>query len=77
METRSVEKWDQVVTIGVGSKDGVEIGDGVIHSKGLVGKVIEVSDLKAVVSLITANNEHSKVSVKVQVGKNKFTPWRF
>lgn len=74
VETRSVEKWDQVVTIGVGSKDGVEIGDGVIHSKGLVGKVIEVSDHKAVVSLITANNEHSKVSVKVQVGKNKFTP---
>lgn len=74
VETRSIDKWDQAVTIGVGSREGVEVGDGVIHSKGLVGKVIEVSEHKSLVSLITANDEHSKVAVKIQVGKNKFTP---
>lgn len=74
IETRSLDKWEQAITIGAGSRDGVEVGDGVIHSKGLVGKVIEVNENQSLVSLITANNEHSKVAVKIQVGKNKFAP---
>lgn len=69
---RSIEEWDQVVTIDLGSDDGVTEGQGVITPYGIIGRVISVSSSHSIVSLITANNEYSQVSVKIEVAKGVF-----
>ena len=74
VQARSFEEWDQVITIDVGAKQGVEVGDGVINPEGLVGRVIDVQNDQAVVSLLTANNEYSQVAVKLYISKNEFVP---
>ncbi len=74
VQARSLEKWDQVITLDVGSQQGVEIGDGVITNKGLVGRVIEVQKENSLVSLITANNEFSQVAAKIQVNDKSSVP---
>jgi len=47
--------WIQSITVDRGSKQGVEIGQAVIHPEGLVGQVIAVSPTTAKVLLITDN----------------------
>ena len=74
VQARSFEEWDQVVTIDIGAKDGVAIGDGVINPKGLVGRVIDVQNDHALVSLLTANNEYSQVAVKLFVSEKESVP---
>ena len=74
VQARSFEEWDQVITIDVGAKHGVEIGDGVINPHGLVGRVIDVQNDHALVSLLTANNEYSQVAVKLFISDHEFVP---
>lgn len=74
VQSRSLEAWDQVITIDRGSAQGVEVDDGVINNKGLVGRVIEVKKETATVSLLSANNEYGQVAVKIQVDDKKTSP---
>lgn len=69
---RSIEKWDSVVTINIGRKDNVAVGDGVVSEYGILGRVIEVAENSALVSLITANNDNSKVSVRIEVNPQEY-----
>lgn len=69
---RSLEEWDQVLTIDVGSDDGIVEGNGVITPYGIIGRVISVTQNQSIVSLITANNDYSQVSVKIEI-----TPGRY
>ncbi|CAM3566785.1 rod shape-determining protein MreC [Erysipelothrix urinaevulpis] len=74
IRARSLEQWDQVVSIDLGSKQGVEVGDGVVSNQGLVGRVIKVQQDSSLVSLLTANNEYSEVSVKIQINDKQTVP---
>lgn len=74
IQARSLEKWDQVVRINIGASQGVEVDDGVISNKGLVGRVIEVEKDSALISLLTANNEYGQVAVKIQIADDKTSP---
>lgn len=74
IQSRSLEEWDQMVTLNIGSKQGVEVNDGVISNKGLIGRVVEVKKDTALVSLLTANNEYGQVAVKIQIADKKTSP---
>ncbi len=63
--TRSFDTWNKFVTVNVGSSDGVEEGDAVMSSSGLVGKIITVDNNSATVALMTSNSEFTKVSVSI------------
>ncbi|NLL75303.1 MAG: rod shape-determining protein MreC [Erysipelothrix sp.] len=69
---RSLETWDSALTIDLGSDDGVAVGDGVITPYGIVGRVISVTQGQSIVSLITANNDYSQVSVKIEIASGRF-----
>lgn len=66
---RSFESWNKVVTINIGSKDGVMVDDGVIVADGLVGKVIAVNEKDSLVSLLSSNDDFSKISVVIMSEK--------
>lgn len=63
--TRSFDTWNKFVTVNIGSSDGVEEGDAVMSSSGLVGKIIAVDKNSATVALMTSNSEFTKVSVSI------------
>lgn len=69
---RSLETWDSALTNDLGSDDGVAVGDGVITPYGIVGRVISVTQGQSIVSLITANNDYSQVSVKIEIASGRF-----
>jgi rod shape-determining protein MreC len=60
---RSFTAWYSVMTIDVGSSDGVEKDDAVITAQGLVGRISEVSGGTATVDLIT--NDGNAVTARV------------
>lgn len=70
--TRSLESWEQIIVIDIGSDQGVTIDDGVINSKGIIGRVIDVKENQSTVSLLVANNDLSKVAVKIRVSEDTF-----
>lgn len=69
--SRSIEKWDSVVTLDLGSNDGVAVGDGVLTPLGIIGRITSVTENQSVVSLIVGNDDYSQVSVKIEVAKGK------
>lgn len=68
---RSTENFTNSLVINIGSKDGVELGDAVISSKGLIGKVSSVSENTSIVLLLTTELEINKITVKIQVDPTK------
>lgn len=65
---RSFETWNKVLTINIGSNDGVAVDDGVITTGGMVGKVLNVNETTSLITLLTSNDEFSKISVVIEVG---------
>ena len=63
---RKVGAWYNNLTIDKGSKDGVEEGDAVITSYGLIGKIIKVTNYSSNVKLLTSVNENFRISVKIE-----------
>ena len=61
---RKFETWSQFFIIDKGSKDGLEVGHGVICSGGIVGKISEVKNDTAFVELIT--NPTFRLLVKLE-----------
>ena len=68
---RSMENFTNTLVINIGSADGVELGDAVISSKGLIGKVTSLSENTSVVLLLTTELEMNKITVKIQVDPSK------
>ncbi len=60
---REHDNWTQTFTINIGAKDGVKVDQPVVHSKGLVGHISEVTDNTAVVTTIL--DASSAVSVNI------------
>ncbi len=64
----STNKRNNYLTLNAGTLNGVESGMGVIHSKGVVGIIDQVSENYATV--ISVLHKHAKISVKIQ--KNNY-----
>jgi rod shape-determining protein MreC len=64
---RPADTFDHMLTLNIGSADGVEVNDAVISNRGLIGKVKTVTDQTCTVLLLTTEQELNKVSVKIQV----------
>ena len=61
---RSLSAWDQSITIGLGSEDGVESGMTVMGSTGVVGQVTRVNPTTATVRLLVDPNSGAAVIVQ-------------
>lgn len=69
---RSVDYWDDTITIDKGTTSGVKKDMAVITSEGLIGKVISSSYFYSTVRLLTSDNLGQKVSVKIQINDEKY-----
>ena len=65
---RNTNYWYNTITIDKGKHNDVEVGMVVINSKGLIGKVINVSNFTSDVRLITTNDTNNKISVTITNG---------
>lgn len=61
---RSPDTWHKQVIINKGSKDGIELGRGVLSSKAIVGQVAKLGEHSAIVELI--HNPDYKIGVKIK-----------
>lgn len=62
---RNSSTWIDKLTINKGKKDGVEVGDAVVVSEGLIGNIDSITNSTSIVKLITSNDLNNKVSVKI------------
>ena len=62
---RNVGYWYNTFVIDKGSKNGVKEGDAVITNKGLIGKIINVSNFSSTVKLLTSDEISNKISIKI------------
>lgn len=65
--SRSPETYNNLLTLDVGTKDGVLDNQAVITASGLIGKIINVSEHTSVVKLLTTSDGKNKVSVKILI----------
>ena len=63
---RSLDFWNNNITLNKGIKNNVEVGDAVVVKSGLVGKIISVSNYNSVAQLLTSET-NNKISVKVKI----------
>jgi rod shape-determining protein MreC len=66
---RSTDVWYSTVTINAGTSQGVHIYDAVVNSAGLVGRVTEVTDHAAEVTLLT--DQSSWIDAEVMPGSTQ------
>lgn len=69
---RNVGYWYNTFTIDKGSKNGVNEGDAVIISGGLIGKIIKVSNFSSTVKLLTSDEINNKISIKIKSDNGKY-----
>ncbi len=63
---RNHSYWLESMTINKGKSDGIDIGDAVVTSEGLVGKIDKITNNTSVVKLITSSDNKNKISVKIK-----------
>lgn len=63
---RNIGYWYNNLVIDKGSKNGVNEGDAVITSSGLIGKITSVSNFSSTVKLLTSDEISNKISVKIK-----------
>ena len=63
---RDLSYWYDTITIDKGENDGIAIDMPVVIGNELVGKIIKTSSFTSTVRLLTANNSHDKISVKIK-----------
>lgn len=68
---RNTNYWYNTITIDKGKNNDIKTGMVVINSKGLIGKVINVSNFTSDVRLITTNDSNNKISVTITNGDSK------
>ena len=64
---RDHENWNNMITLDVGKKDGVDEGMAVESVKGMIGKVVSASDYTSVVKLLTAEDKSVSASIKINI----------
>ncbi len=62
---RNIGYWYDTLGIDKGSKNGIKLGDAVITSNGLIGKISSVSNFSSTVKLLTTAEINNKISVKI------------
>ena len=62
---RNIGYWYNTLNIDKGIKNGINIGDAVITSSGLIGKIINVSNFSSTVKLLTTDEISNKISIKI------------
>lgn len=70
---RDHETWSSTITINKGSRDNVKENMAVITSEGLIGKVMSVNGSTSKVKLLSANDNYTNVSVRIELDKDKTT----
>lgn len=68
---RNVGYWYNTFVIDKGSKNGVKEGDAVITNKGLIGKIINISNFSSTVKLLTSDEISNKISIKISSSDDK------
>lgn len=69
---REINFWYDTFTIDKGEKDGIDLNMAVMTSDGLIGKVIETSNLYSKVRLITSDSLGQKISVRIKLESGKY-----
>ena len=64
---RNVGSWFNTININKGSKAGIKEGYAVITDKGLIGKIVSVSNFTSTVKLLSTDEAINKISVKIEV----------
>lgn len=65
---RNLNYWDQTLTIDKGESSGITVGMPVVVAKGLIGKVVQTTNLTSSIKLLTSDDAKNKISVKIKVG---------
>lgn len=68
---RSIDYFSQTITIDKGSNHGILVDMPVTVNKGLIGKVIETTNLTSTIQLLTLENPKEKLSIKIKL-KDKY-----
>lgn len=69
---RNVGYWYDKFTINKGEKDGIKTKMAVINNSGIIGYISETSYYTSNVQLLTTKNVKNKISVKIELGDNKY-----
>lgn len=64
--SRNPDQWEEKVIIDKGAKDGVTKNMAVITARGLIGKVIVVTDAHATIELLSTENRNFRVSAVIR-----------
>lgn len=62
---RSPDRWNEFIGINKGRQDGIEVNMAVMTSKGLIGKVRQVSEFTSTVQLLTDQDISNRISAFV------------
>lgn len=62
---RSPDRWNEFIGINKGSQNGIEEDMAVMTSKGLIGKVHEVSQFSSTIQLLTDQDRTNRISATV------------
>ena len=68
---RDADSWDNQFTIDLGKEDGMKKNMIVLSSRGVVGKISEVSQFTSKVKLLTSEDRQNNVAVKVSISANE------
>ena len=63
---RNMGQWYNTMTIDKGTKNGINVGDAVITSKGLIGRINSASNFSSTVKLLTTDEIINKISIKIE-----------
>ena len=69
---RNINYWYNTITINKGKKDNIKIGDAVINSNGLIGKVININKHTSDVKLLISLNDDNYISAKFSYDNNDY-----
>ncbi len=69
---REINFWYDTFTIDKGESSGIDINMAVVTPDGLLGKVIETSNLYSKVKLITSESLGQKISVRIKIADGKY-----
>lgn len=64
---RGVGSWFNTLNINKGAKSGIKAGYAVVTDKGLIGKIVSVSNFTSTVKLLSTDASINKISVKIQL----------
>ncbi|MBU9721903.1 MULTISPECIES: rod shape-determining protein MreC [Bacillaceae] len=62
---RSPDRWNEFVGINKGSQDGIEVNMAVMTSKGLIGKIHQVSPFSSTIQLLSDQARNNRISAFV------------